>query len=71
MDEQQRTAVLAHGILGSVSVVIEAARRLADDWDGADDAQQVLLARLNEHAGHIRSVLHALVRGLPQDAFTG
>ena len=52
-----------------MSVVIEAAGRLADDWDGTDDAQELLLHKLHEHAIRIRSVLHALVRGLPQDAY--
>jgi hypothetical protein len=66
--DQQKTAVIAHGLLGSVSVVIEAAGRLVDDSDGSDDAQQVLLLQLGEHAAHIRSVLQALVRGLPHDA---
>jgi hypothetical protein len=69
MDHQQRTAVMAHGLLGSVSVVIDVARRLADDWEGADDGQELLLQKLNEHAGHIKGVLHALVRGLPEDAY--
>ena len=67
--EQQKTAVMAHGLLGSVSVVAEAAARLADDWEDHDDGQRALLLKLSEHAGHIRSVLHALVRGLPHDAF--
>jgi hypothetical protein len=68
MDEQN-TAVMAHGLLGSVSVVIDAAGKLADDCDGHDDVQRVLLLKLSEHATHIRSVLHALVRGLPHDAY--
>ena len=50
------------------TVVIEAAGRLADHWDVSDDAQRDLLLKLSEHATHIRSVLHALVRGLPHDA---
>jgi hypothetical protein len=69
MDQQQRTAVIAHGLLGSVSFVIEAAKRLADDWEGPDEAQQLLLDRLDEHATHIKGVLNALVRGLPHDAY--
>jgi len=48
-------------------VVIDAAGRLADDWDPHDQAHQALLLKLSEHATHIRSVLHALVRGLPHD----
>jgi hypothetical protein len=67
--EEQNTAVIAHGLLGSVSVVIEAAGRLAEDWDVPDDVQRALLLKLGEHATHIRSVLHALVRGLPHDAY--
>ncbi|GEM_PF-5755232 len=69
MDQQQRTAVIAHGLLGSVSFVIDAAKRLADNWEGPDDGQQLLLDRLDEHATHIKSVLNALVRGLPHDAY--
>jgi len=53
--------------LGSVSIVIEAAGRLADDWDPFDLEHQALLLKLSEHATHIRSVLHALVRGLPHE----
>jgi len=55
-------------LLGSVAIMSDAARRLADDWDGADD-RQLLLRMLTEHTTHIRSVLHALVRGLPHDAY--
>jgi len=66
--DHQRTAVMAHGLLGSVSFVMEAAHRLADDWDEADAGQQLLLQKLHEHANHIGDVLHALVRGLPVDA---
>lgn len=67
--DQQNSAILAHRLLGSVSVVIEAAGRLADDWEGPDDAQRALLVDLSEHASHIRSVLDALARGLPADAY--
>lgn len=66
--EQQRTAVIAHGLLGSVAFLVEAAGQLADGWDGPDDAQ-ALLVKLGEHADHIKGMLHALVRGLPHDAF--
>jgi hypothetical protein len=69
--DQHRTAVAAHTLLGSVSIVIAAAERLAGDWDGPrDEAQEALLLDLSEHATHIKSVLHALVRGLPHDAYT-
>ena len=67
MDQQQRTAVMAHTLLGSVSVVIEAVGRLADDWDPFDEEHQALLLKLGEHATHIRTVMQALVRGLPCD----
>jgi len=66
--DQQRTAVMAHTLLGSAAIVSEAVRRLADEWDVADD-KQLLLGMLTEHTSHIRSVLHALVRGLPHDAY--
>ena len=65
--DQQRTAVMAHTLLGSVSIMSEAARRLADDWD-VDD-RQLLLRMLNEQTTHVRRVLHALVRGLPHDTY--
>jgi len=61
---------MAHTLLGSVSIVMEAAARLADDWEGADDAQQMLLHKLHEHASHIGNALHALMRGLPHDAYS-
>ena len=70
MDEHQRTAVMAHTLLGSVSVVVGAAQRLAEEWDDRDEAQLVLLRELSEHADQIKSVLSALVRGLPADAST-
>ena len=59
---------MAHGLLGSVSFVMEGGHRLADNWDDADAGQQALLEKLHEHADHIGDVLHALVRGLPIDA---
>jgi len=70
MDQQQRMAVMAHGLLGSVALVVDSARRLADDWECAGGEQELLLHKLSEHACHIRGVLHALVRGLPDDAYT-
>jgi len=69
MDQQQRTALAAHTLLGSVSIVIEAAGRLADGWDSRDTGQEALLEKLSEHAAHIRNVMQALVRGLPHDAY--
>ena len=69
MDQKQRTAIAAHTLLGSVSIVIEAAGRLADDWDDGDEGHQALLEKLSEHASHIKHVMHALVRGLPHDAY--
>ena len=36
---------------------------------GVAERCQLLLRMLTEHTTHIRSVLHALVRGLPHDAY--
>ena len=68
--DQQRTAVMAHTLLGSVSIVIEAAGRLADDWHERDEGHEALLLKLSEHAAHIRNVMQALVRGIPHDAYS-
>jgi hypothetical protein len=69
MDQQQAVAVMAHGLLGSVSILIEASGRLADEWDGRDDDQRALFLKLSEHATHIRRVMQALVRGMPEDVY--
>jgi hypothetical protein len=65
--DQQTSAVVAHGLLGSVAMVVAAAARLAEDWEASDAAQRALLRKLSEHAAHIEGVLHDLVRGLPRD----
>ena len=67
--ESQRTAVMAHGLLGSVAIMIAVAERLAENAVGRDETQRLLLLKFNEQATHIGTALQALVRGLSHDAY--
>lgn len=61
-------AVLAHGLLGTVSSLIDATTRLATSWTCLDDADRaMLLDAVQGHASWISDVLEGLVRGLPND----
>jgi hypothetical protein len=67
MDEQA-IAVLAHGLLGSVALVVDATDRLATSWaDLAEADRAVLLRRVREHVLLVGGILQDLARGLPHD----
>jgi hypothetical protein len=60
--------VLSHGLLGTVSSLIDATTRLSTAWPALDDAERaMLLDSVREHACWIGDVLEGLVRGLPHD----
>jgi hypothetical protein len=65
--DEQAVAVLAHGLLASVAVVINTTDRLASSWPADEEERAVLLQRLRDHAVHVGGVLEDLVRGLPRD----
>jgi hypothetical protein len=60
-------AVLAHGLLTSISVVRGVLSTLEGAWDQLSvDERQYLLERGEAQAAHIAAVLTDLVRSLPQ-----
>mgnify|MGYP006952617831 CR=1 FL=1 len=61
-------AVMAHGLLTSMSVVTASLGLLRDAWDEIDPAERDhMLARAEQQALHVGAVLTDLVRGLPPD----
>ena len=61
-------AVMAHGLLTSMSVVTGSIGLLKEAWDELDPAErQSLLAKAEEQALHVGAVLTDLVRGLPAE----
>ena len=61
-------AVMAHGLLTSMSVVTASLGLLRDAWEDFDaDEREKLLAKAEQQALHVGAVLTDLVRGLPAD----
>jgi K+-sensing histidine kinase KdpD len=61
-------AVMAHGLLTSMSVVAGSIGLLRDAWEEIDaDEREALLAKAEEQALHVGAVLTDLVRGLPAE----
>ena len=61
-------AVMAHGLLTSMSVVCGSIGLLRDAWEDIDPAERdALLAKAEEQALHVGAVLTDLVRGLPAE----
>ena len=61
-------AVMAHGLLTSMSVVTASIGLLRDAWEDFDPGErETLLAKAEEQALHVGAVLTDLVRGLPAD----
>ena len=61
-------AVMAHGLLTSMSVVTASLGLLRDAWEDFDaDERETLLAKAEQQALHVGAVLTDLVRGLPAD----
>ena len=66
--DREAMAVLSHGLLGTVSSLIDATTRLATRWPSLnDDDRAMLLDAVRGHACWIGDVLEGLVRGLPDD----
>lgn len=64
-------AVMAHGLLTSMSVVTGSIGLLRDAWEDIDaDEREQLLAKAEEQALHVGAVLTDLVRGLPAEVIT-
>ena len=66
--DREALAVLSHGLLGTVSSLIDATTRLATRWPSlSDDERAMLLDAVRGHACWIGDMLEGLVRGLPDD----
>ena len=64
-------AVMAHGLLTSMSVVTGSIGLLRDAWEDIDPAERdALLAKAEEQALHVGAVLTDLVRGLPAEVIS-
>ena len=64
-------AVMAHGLLTSMSVVTGSIGLLRDAWEDIDPAERdALLAKAEEQALHVGAVLTDLVRGLPAEVLS-
>jgi hypothetical protein len=62
-------AVVAHSLLGSMTVIIGSLKTVERLWDTLDDARRTeLLAAAREQALHVGGVLGDLARGLPPAA---
>jgi len=61
-------AVIAHGLLNSVSAIQMGAFALKESWQQLSDEQRVqILDIVSDQAGHIRGILQDMIRGLPSD----
>lgn len=61
-------AVMAHGLLSSMSVVTGSLGLLRDAWHELDeDERNNLLTKAEEQALHVGAILTDLVRGLPPE----
>jgi hypothetical protein len=66
--DEEAMAVLSHGLLNRVAVLLETATRLTATLDWAEDAERIaLLENMCEHARWIADVLETVARGLPHD----
>ena len=61
-------AVIAHGLLNSVSAIQMGAFALKESWQQLSDEQRVqILDIVSDQAGHIRGILQDMIRGLPSE----
>jgi hypothetical protein len=61
-------AVVAHGLLNSISAIQLGAHALRESWDKLDDAQRrQVIDVLVDQSAHVRGVLQDLIRGLPAE----
>lgn len=62
------TAVIAHGLLNSVSAIQMGAHALRESWEQMSPEQRdQILGVLADQASHIRGILSDMIRGLPPE----
>jgi hypothetical protein len=68
-DDDALIAVMAHGLLTSMTVVTGTIGLVREAWEDLDPVErETLLAKAEEQALHVGAVLNDLVRGLPPEA---
>ena len=61
-------AVIAHGLLNSVSAIQMGAHALREGWDRMSEKQRAdVLGVVADQAAHVRGVLQDMIRGLPSE----
>ena len=61
-------AVIAHGLLNSVSAIQMGAHALQEGWERMSEAQRRdVLGVVADQAAHVRGVLQDMIRGLPPE----
>ena len=61
-------AVIAHGLLNSVSAIQMGAFALKESWAQLNEEQRLqILEIVSDQAAHVRGVLQDMIRGLPSD----
>ncbi|HZT64782.1 MAG TPA: histidine kinase dimerization/phospho-acceptor domain-containing protein [Acidimicrobiales bacterium] len=66
--DEAAIAVVAHGLLNSISAIQMGAHALRESWDQLNDDQRgEILDVVTDQAAHVRGILQDLIRGLPAD----
>ena len=61
-------AVIAHGLLNSISAIQMGAHALQESWDRMTAKQRGdVLAVVSDQAAHVRGILQDMIRGLPPE----
>jgi hypothetical protein len=61
-------AVIAHGLLNSISAIQMGAHALRESWETiSTETRDEILGLLTDQAAHVRGVLQDLIRGLPPE----
>lgn len=67
-EEDATMAVIAHGLLNSISAIQMGAFALKESWGRMSEEQRTeVLDIVADQAGHIRGILQDMIRGLPGD----
>jgi anti-sigma factor ChrR (cupin superfamily) len=67
-EDDATLAVIAHGLLNSVSAIQMGAHALREGWERMTENQRSeVLGVVSDQAAHVRGVLQDMIRGLPAE----
>jgi mono/diheme cytochrome c family protein len=67
-EDDAAMAVIAHGLLNSVSAIQMGAYALKESWEQLSEEQRLqILDIVADQAGHVRGILQDMIRGLPTE----